>query len=573
MLLKHFFRKLSVFIIFNLTSIVSAKSLIIDLKTTNSLFEHPIVKSEQMSPSIKNLLFPSLLKFDEDWKIVCSICEKQPTFENGLVEVSRSKRSSGKISVKLILKKEATWGDGVSISGHDIAFSWKLGAAYSQQIKNPTIYDRIESVSVPRGKPKTAVILLRGAFFQNKILDGFRIIPRHLEQPIWAKSGKKINRYIKASFYKVAPDKPGLYHSNYTVVKTKAGSLTIHKNSKTDPGPEIQHVTLKKTESFESWASNSPGKNSVFINEDYSNPQFKSDENRFAKSALSNTHKRLSTPTTLWEQAVFNQRNPILTDKKVRKAILHAINWSNIGKLIGHNNLTTSPTFEPPFSPNFKPFEPNIYSPTLSHQLLKAAGWIKHPGSKHYIKDDQKLEFNMVVLKNNDLRVKIADMVKNDLLDIGFHVSLYPKSKSYLMNRVIKEGRFTGLAFYGIKMETNLAPRTLFHSQEIPSSINDYLGQNVGVWYSKDVDTSLDRIRLSLSARKRKENYQTLQTLFYRDIPSISLFFHKDFSIVPKALKVKGYVQGENILSSLASWEFEDVPFAQKKGEKIRAIR
>ena len=133
---------------------MSAKSLIIDLKTTNSLFEHPIVKSEQMSPSIKNLLFPSLLRFDEDWKIVCSICEKQPTFENGLVEVSRSKKSSGKISVKLILKKEATWGDGVSISGHDIAFSWKLGAAYSQQIKNPTIYDRIESVSVPRENPK-----------------------------------------------------------------------------------------------------------------------------------------------------------------------------------------------------------------------------------------------------------------------------------------------------------------------------------------------------------------------------------------------------------------------------------
>ena len=72
--------------------------------------------------------------------------------------------------------------DGVNISGHDIVFfSWQVSSAASKLIENPTIADNIISVSSPEVDRK--YYPNERAYFKNKVLDDFYIIP-HLKQPM-----------------------------------------------------------------------------------------------------------------------------------------------------------------------------------------------------------------------------------------------------------------------------------------------------------------------------------------------------------------------------------------------------
>lgn len=541
------------------------KPLDIYLSSNSQLTGHPLTSSDQIDFGLKSLLYGPLFRIGEDWEFECELCEVQPTFENKLVEISRSRHGSGKISVEIQLKKDARWADGVAISGHDIVFSWKVGAKLSDTLEHPTIYDRIESISVPRGRPKVAKVILKGAYYQNKILDEFYIIPRHLEEPIWNKSGKVASKYLSDSLYTVDPSNPGLYYKSYVPLNVRNNSikLTVNRFNMANK-PDFTSITLHRTNGVKDWIKSNNFKNSVYINSDFSDVNFTNDEHLKNIMQLDETHKRISEPTLYWEQAVFNQRNPILNDKKIRKAVIHAIDWKAIAKLAGEDNIITSSSFEPPFSPFYIPEPPYLYSKKLATQLIKSAGWIKDENGI-YVKGKEPLEFNIVVLKDNSLRLKIAEQVANNLKEIGFQTSLYPKSKPFLMNRVIKEGRFTGLAFYGIKMDANIAPRTIFHSHEIPSSLNDYLGQNVGVWYSKDVDNTLDNLRASLTRPKREKYFKLLQSQYTAEIPGLSIFYHRNFNQFPKSIVINNLVPGEPIIASLASWSnLDKVKYSQK---------
>lgn len=523
------------------------------ISTEKNLTGHPLLDINGVESNLTELLYGPLFKIGHNATFECGICTEQPSFENGLIEVSRTGRSSGRISVEIKIKDDAKWADGVNISGHDIVFSWQVSSAASKLIETPTIADNIISVSVPRGKPKAAIILMKGAYFKNKVLDDFYIIPRHLEQPIWEKSGKKISVYRRKSLYNQNPENPGLYYHHYLPIKVSANNIKIVANKYNVPN--IKNVEITRVKSIETWMNANDPK-SMFIDTRYSNPRFKLYNEIYSKSQMSKTHKRIISPTMYWEQGVFNQRNPIFNDKKIRKAILHSINWSKIAEIAGNENILTTSSFEPPFSSFYKATPNFIYSAKLANQLIKSAGWRKNEGAKVYSKGDEKLEFNMVVLKDNPQRLKIAQLIEKNLNEAGFKVTLYPKSRSFLMKRVIKEGRFTGLALYGIKMDLNRAPRTIFHSSEIPSSRNNYLGQNVGVWYSKDLDNSLDNLRVSISRSKREKYFDQIQKHYSSDIPGISLFYHNDFVLVPLGIRTVKQPLGKPALTTLPKWKF-----------------
>ena len=68
--------------------------------------------------------------------------------------------------------------------------------------------------------------------------------------------------------------------------------------------------------------------------------QFKRYNEIYSKSQMSNTHKRIISTTMYWEQGVLI-RNPIFNDKKIRKAILHSINWSEIAEIAGGEKILT----------------------------------------------------------------------------------------------------------------------------------------------------------------------------------------------------------------------------------------
>ena len=159
-------------------------------------------------------------------------------------------------------------------------------------------------------------------------------IIRHIEEPIWQSSQKKVKKYLARSNYKVDPENPGLYYHNYYPRKIARSQLKLTKN-RFYPQDEIYYgmITITKFKDLKAWnfsVTETKNASDVFINENLNNPNFKADAKILSQSPKMKNSRIYSAPSMYWEQAVFNQRNPILSDKKIRQAIIYAINWQMI---------------------------------------------------------------------------------------------------------------------------------------------------------------------------------------------------------------------------------------------------
>lgn len=542
----------------------SENSLDILIQGSQPLAGHPIADGHQIHPGLAQLLYGPLFRLDSSLNSICDICEVNPSFENDMIKVSRSSSSSGRISIEVKIKKDAKWGDGVSLTGHDLAFSWKVGKALSKELPEKTIYDNIISVDVPRGKPKTAIILLNGAHFQNKILDDFYVIARHIENPIWTKYSRNTEKYLKHSTYYTDPTNPALFYRFYKLAKFQHSQteISLEENARSVLGkPLIKKVNIKQNRSFKNWV---PDNSEVYIFSETDELLFNSMKPIEKKPEFDKYYRKEMAPGLLWEQAVLNHRNPFLNDLRIRKAIKLAIDWKQIPSAVGSSDIITSPNFEPPFSPYFWSSSDlsrglQTHAPQSAQSLIKDAGWRKSADDRYWTKDNETLNIELVLGDNNQIRKNLVHLVASSLEKIGIKTDVSEKSSTYFRDEILSKTRFSGIAFFGIEMSSNLAPASLYHSSEIPTFRNNYAGQNLGAWYSKDMDNLFETLDLSLSKPKRIEQYKKLQELYEREVPGFSFFFYKQVALVPKNLSISKSKLGENILSTLPSWSWQTV--------------
>jgi peptide/nickel transport system substrate-binding protein len=91
----------------------------------------------------------------------------------------------------------------------------------------------------------------------------------------------------------------------------------------------------------------------------------------------------------------------------------------------------------------------------------------------------------------------------------------------------------------------------VFHSKEIPSFENHYLGQNIGAWQNNFVDSLLEKLMNEFNQEIRKELMKQIVNEYLNEVPSIPLYFHATIAIIPKNLK--GFsLYGNSMPSSLS---------------------
>jgi peptide/nickel transport system substrate-binding protein len=79
-------------------------------------------------------------------------------------------------------------------------------------------------------------------------------------------------------------------------------------------------------------------------------------------------------------------------------------------------------------------------------------------------------------------------------------------------------------------------PRSLLHSEEIPSEANNWAGQNYVGYENPEMDALLDAIEIELDRGKRKVLWAKYQRLFAEELPILPLYFRTTPFVVPKWL-------------------------------------
>ena len=186
------------------------------------------------------------------------------------------------------------------------------------------------------------------------------------------------------------------------------------------------------------------------------------------------------------------------------------------------------------------------YNLDLAKEELKKLGW-KDTNNDGILEDENGKGLSLKILTNsyNLMRLKTAEMIKDDLKKLGIDVSIYPENKKEEditvediqgqwteVNQLLGAGDYD-MALLGWQLSVIPDLSFAFHSSQIPYNTNFIKYSN------PNMDELLQNVFLKSSRDEKVKAYDELQSFIVEDLPYISLFFKN------KALLIDSKIVGE----------------------------
>ncbi len=218
-----------------------------------------------------------------------------------------------------------------------------------------------------------------------------------------------------------------------------------------------------------------------------------------------------------------NLRNPYLKNKKVRKAIAHAINV----KGIIDNLMAGVPTpAKSLLYPSNWAYDPNLpdynYNPQEARRLLDEAGFPDPDGPG----PQSRFQLTYKTTDKQMSRQK-AQIIQQDLQDVGISVDIQSYEWGTFFDD-IQNGRFDiySLQWVGV-YEPDIFYR-IFHTDNIG------VGANRGGYSNPEVDKLIIRAQRTLDMQQRKAIYWQIQEILADDLPYISLWYETNVAVMKR---------------------------------------
>jgi peptide/nickel transport system substrate-binding protein len=150
----------------------------------------------------------------------------------------------------------------------------------------------------------------------------------------------------------------------------------------------------------------------------------------------------------VWANLTLNGAAGPLTDVKVRNAVTIGVNRQQIdAAIIGPLGVPPTPLDNHVFFLNQKGYQDNSgdlgkYGPARAKQLLDQAGWTASADGRTRSKNGQQLTLRFLSNSTSDTTKQIADLVQDQLGQIGITVSIQPVSGADFYNKYVDTGNF-----------------------------------------------------------------------------------------------------------------------------------
>ena len=483
---------------------------------------HPLVQVNNTKRLVINYALRPMTAFDENVQNQCVLCETLPTVQNGLAKIVDLPDGKKGMTVTLTLKRDLLWGDGVPVTSKDIAFTWKMASDPKIGFSNYNGWNRASALKII--DDHTVELTLPAVISSYNSWD--QILPEHLEGPIYA-ANPTLNQYVKQSLYNTHPTNPGLWNGAYLLSDYQIGTRIIFRaNPKwIGPKPHIATIVLSYRDNSSALLQNllagavdavpvSPGGISISQMIDLRTQQ----RDRFTY--------HLAYGTNL-ERIAVNFDNPLLQEKKVRQALLYAIDRKAMSDVlfgglqpVAHGILSDENAYYDKDIPTYD------YNPARARELLAEAGW--KPASDGICIDDQgrRLTLELVTTAGNQTRQEIAQVIQSEMLDVCVDLRNIFVPLQQFNGDMARKRQFTGLMMSSIDFSPSVSPRIALGSNAIPKPDNGRVGNNFSGYASPDMDKAIGGLESALDPDTTKQRWADVQRIFSDDLPMLPLYFY-----------------------------------------------
>lgn len=220
-------------------------------------------------------------------------------------------------------------------------------------------------------------------------------------------------------------------------------------------------------------------------------------------------------PTFLAVSIVFNCRNPILADSRVRRGLAMAWPRADAARRLYPPDGATliSGPYPPGAVENASDVHPPPYDPQASARLFDEAGLKMGPGGIRQ-RGGKRASFGMLYATGFPMYRNLAEILRDAYGKVGVELVLRPLDWAAYTQR-FSEGAFDLAPWADAPLPPKVDPHGNYHSTQIPPN-----GSNVGYYKNPEADRLIDAADREMDETKRLELYRRLHRLFAEDPPA-----------------------------------------------------
>jgi peptide/nickel transport system substrate-binding protein len=238
---------------------------------------------------------------------------------------------------------------------------------------------------------------------------------------------------------------------------------------------------------------------------------------------LPNVQLRFSQVGAATFLGTINTRNAPFSDKRVRKALAHAIdrNFLRENVMAGFALSTIGPV--PPSSPLAnKSLADYAFDSAKANALLDEAGFARGA-------DGVRFPFRLLYSANDIRSTKMADVIKENLSAVGIRTDLMPLERAALTQRGYVGGNFDMIIdSFLLGPDPDIGVERLYNSK----NIHNLPFVNNSGYSNSEVDKLFDEQRSQVDFAKRKTIYDRIQTIIWDDVPVLPLMGYRGIAVM-----------------------------------------
>jgi len=487
----------------------------------------PVINAMLAKSYILAMTRRPFVTYDSGWALTCLLCVELPSIENGLARLEGLPGGGDGMALDYEIQPGATWGDGTPVTTEDVLFGWEVGKHPLTGVADRDVYERITAIDVQG--PKRFTVHLDKLYYDYSARGSFPVLPAHIERDAFADPAE----YRHRTLYDAEPTNPGLYFGPYQVDEIVSGShITLVPNPYWwGAAPHFKRITVRVIENTAALEANllSGAVDYVAGELGFSIDQALSFERRHGDA-----FKILYKPGLVYEHIDLNLDNPILADRRVRRALIYALDRETlVAQLFGGKQPVANSNVNPLDWVNSDQVPVYRHDPDKAAALLDEAGWTEITDGVRHKPSGERLSLRLMTTAGNKLRELVEQVLQSQWKKVGIEITIKNEPARVFFGETVTKREFPAMAMYAWLSSPESVPRSTLHSEMIPTLENNWAGQNAMGFVNAEMDALIEQTETELDREVRRGLWQRMQQIYAGELPVLPLYFRAQAYILP----------------------------------------
>ena len=474
-----------------------------------------ILNSMATNNMVCNLIFSKFVKYDDRFQLIPDLIREIPTLENGGISADHRVYTYH-------LRSGVRWHDGRPLTSRDVRFTFDVIMDPKVNVESREGWEAVASLDTP--DDTTVVFHLQRPYpdFVGETFFDEPVLPEHL---LRESTGE---RFHAARFHR-APVGSGPFAFKSWTPGSHLELVANHDYY--GEGPYLDAIIFKFI----------PNENTLLV-------QLKTGEIDAFDNANINFMSQLEaisgvriyrTPMLMYEHLDMNTENPILADRRVRRALSFATHKAEIAERIYNGLVVEARLDEFEKSPYYSPAaaERATYDTAAARRLLHEAGWRDTDGDGIVDRHGKPLKLSITASAGQPNRERTELVLREQYRAIGIDIEIRNYGPTVLYGTyedggILKRGEFDIAMYAWLSTPEPSRREALYSATSVPPQ-----GQNHPRFRHEELTRLLEQGSTETDGPKREAIYQRVQEILVDEAPVIPLFWYTAVDPVTERLQ------------------------------------